>query len=63
MSANERFEIYKDKNQQYRWRLKGGNGEIVAASEPYTTKAHAQRSVNSMPDWTAATPVHDLTGD
>lgn len=32
-----KFEVYKSKNG-YRWRLKAGNGEIVATSEEYTTK-------------------------
>lgn len=63
MGQNERFEVYKDAQKQYRWRLKGGNGEIVATSEAYTTKANANRSVNAMPAWTTNTPIHDLTGE
>jgi len=34
-----RFEIYKDVGGQYRFRLKGRNGEIVASGESYPTKA------------------------
>ena len=34
-----RFEIYKDVGGQYRFRLEGRNGEIVAAGESYPTKA------------------------
>ncbi len=32
-----KFEVYKTKNG-YRWRLKAGNGEVVATGEEYTTK-------------------------
>ena len=39
-----KFVVYRDVVGQYRWRLIAGNGEIVAASEGYTTKYSAQRS-------------------
>ena len=32
------FEIHEDKKGEYRWRLKSGNGEIVAVGEGYTLK-------------------------
>jgi membrane-associated PAP2 superfamily phosphatase len=32
------FEMFKDKEGKYRFRLKGANGEIVAASESYKTE-------------------------
>ena len=37
-----KFEVYQSKSGGYRWRLKAGNGEIVAVSEDYTTKEHAK---------------------
>jgi uncharacterized protein len=39
-----KFEVYKDRAGQYRWRLKSRNGEIVAISEGYTTQYNAKRS-------------------
>jgi len=39
-----KFEVYRDASGQYRWRLKAGNGEIVAISEAYTTKSSAKVS-------------------
>jgi len=36
-----KFEVYKDKAGKFRFRLKSGNGEIVAAGEVYETKAAA----------------------
>ena len=43
-----KFEIYRDRAGEYRWRLKAGNGEIVAVSEGYTTKYSAQRSAENV---------------
>lgn len=40
------FEIYKDRSGLYRWRLKAPNGEIVAVSESFTTKAACINSIN-----------------
>ncbi len=39
-----KFEVYQSRDGQYRWRLKAGNGEIVAVSEGYTTKYAAKQS-------------------
>lgn len=36
--TNPRFEVFRDKRGRYRFRLRSRNGEIVAQSEPYTTK-------------------------
>lgn len=39
-----KFEVYQSRDDQYRWRLKASNGEVVAVSEGYTTKYNALRS-------------------
>jgi uncharacterized protein YegP (UPF0339 family) len=36
-----KFEIYKDKSGKFRFRLKAGNGEIIAVGEAYESKAAA----------------------
>jgi uncharacterized protein YegP (UPF0339 family) len=41
------FEIYPSGNE-YRWRLKGANGEIVAHGESYTTRASVRRAVEAV---------------
>ena len=33
-----KFEIYKDKKGEFRFRLKAGNGQIILASEGYKAK-------------------------
>ena len=43
-----KFEIYKDKAGKYRFRLKAGNGEIVASGEAYETKASAKDGVQAV---------------
>lgn len=37
-----KFEVYQDKGGKHRFRLKAGNGEIVASGEAYETKAAAK---------------------
>ncbi len=44
-----KFEIYKDKTGEFRWRLIHTNGQMIANSgEGYTTKANAISGVNSV---------------
>ncbi|MDZ5145172.1 MULTISPECIES: YegP family protein [Microbacterium] len=55
-----KFELYKSPNGQFRFRLKAGNGEIIAVSEAYTTKAAATNGIQSVKN-NADSPVVDLT--
>ena len=43
-----KFELYKDKAQQFRFRLKARNGEVIAVGEAYTTKANCKNGINSI---------------
>ena len=43
-----KFEIYRDKAGRFRFRLKARNGEIVLASEGYTSKAACQKGIRSV---------------
>ncbi|OWY06059.1 DUF1508 domain-containing protein [Thioclava sp. NG1] len=43
-----KFELYKDKAGEYRFRLKAGNGEILLASEGYKQKASAEQGIASV---------------
>lgn len=42
-----RFEIYSDVEKEWRWRLVGKNGEIVATGEGYTRKEDAARGART----------------
>ena len=43
-----KFEIYKDKAGEFRFRLKAKNGEIIATSEGYKTKASCENGIESV---------------
>ena len=43
-----KFEIFKDKSGQFRFRLKAGNGEIILASEAYKQKASCKNGIASV---------------
>jgi len=42
------FEICIVNNDNYRWRFKGANGQIIASSEGYTTKSACKDSIKKM---------------
>jgi len=42
------FEVFKDKEGKFRFRLKAANGEIVASSESYGTKRDCLRGIESV---------------
>lgn len=43
-----KFEIYKDKSGKHRFRLKAGNGEIIASSEAYESLAACKNGIESV---------------
>ena len=46
--THPKFELYQDKAEQFRFRLKARNGEIIATSEAYTTKAACENGIESV---------------
>lgn len=42
------FELDKSSNDQYKFVLKAGNGEIILTSELYTTKSSAENGIASV---------------
>lgn len=46
--TNPKFEIYEDKKDEFRFRLKAGNGEIILASEGYKAKASCKKGIESV---------------
>ena len=43
-----KFEIYKDKAGEYRFRLKASNGQNILASEGYTSKSSCKNGIESV---------------
>ena len=55
-----KFEIYKDKAGEFRFRLKASNGEIIAVGEGYKSHAAALAGVESVKKNAADATVADL---
>ena len=56
------FRIYKDKQSQYRWRLRAANNEIMADSgEAYINWQDAVDAINWVKRYSPGADVEDLT--
>ena len=60
---NPKFEIYKDKAGEFRYRLKASNGEIIASGEGYTTKQSVQNGIESIKKNAPDAQVVDKTAE
>jgi len=47
-AKNPKFEMYTDKKGEFRFRLKATNGQIIATSEGYKTKASCTNGIESV---------------
>lgn len=56
-----KFEVYKDAADKFRWRLKAGNGEVIAASQAYASKASALTGVESVKKSAPVATIDDQT--
>ncbi len=43
-----KFELYKDGSGDFRFRLKAGNGQVIAVGEAYESKAAALNGIESV---------------
>jgi hypothetical protein len=57
-----KFELYQDGRGEFRFRLKAGNGEIIAVSEGYKSKAGALNGIESVRSNAADATLDDQTG-
>ena len=48
IEKNPKFEMFQDKAGEFRFRLKARNGQIIAVSEGYTTKAACENGIASV---------------
>ena len=46
--SHPKFEMYEDKGGEFRFRLKARNGEIIATSEGYKSKASCENGIDSV---------------
>ena len=54
-----KFEVYKDKKGETRFRYRASNGEIMFSSEGYSTKASAMKAIASIKKNAAEAPVEE----
>jgi uncharacterized protein YegP (UPF0339 family) len=43
-----KFEIYKDKKGEFRWKLLADNNQVIASGEGYTSKAGCKNGIESV---------------
>ncbi len=56
------FELFQDREGEYRWRLRHENGQVIADSgEGYTTKDNAINGIESVKENAATAPIEDKT--
>ncbi|MBR3299720.1 MAG: YegP family protein [Clostridia bacterium] len=55
--THPKFEIYKDKAGEFRFRLKASNGQIIAASEGYVKKDSCKNGIESVRKNAADSPI------
>lgn len=55
-----KFELYKDKKGETRFRYRSKNGEVMFSSEAYKAKASALKSIDFLKKNIAAAPVEDV---
>ena len=46
--TNPKFQLYQDKGGNFRFRLNSRNGQVVAVSEGYSTKAACENGIESV---------------
>ena len=56
-----KFEIFEDKGGEYRWHLRAGNGEIIASSQGYKSRAAAEKGIDSVKANAAGATLVDKT--
>jgi len=56
-----KFEILKNRAEQFYWRLKASNGEIIAVSEAYVSKQGCKDGIDAVKKYAATATVADLT--
>jgi len=54
-----KFELYTS-GAEWRWRLKAGNGEIIAPGEGYRNRQDAEHAVGLVMDTNRKTPFYEV---
>ena len=57
-----KFEIYKGKSEEFRWRLFNNEQVVAYSSEGYTTKVEAMNDISLVKENASSVTVEDRTG-
>ncbi len=55
-----KFEWFKDKKDKFRFRLKAGNGQIIATSEAYESKDSCMNGIESVKKNAGDAPIVEV---
>ena len=55
-----KFELYTDAGGKWRFRLKAGNGQVIAVGEAYESKAGAREGIESIKKNAPDAPVVEV---
>jgi uncharacterized protein len=55
-----KFELWTDKGGQWRFNLKASNGQVIATSEGYSSKAGALNGIESVKSNAAGAPTVEV---
>ncbi|MFE3866161.1 YegP family protein [Streptomyces goshikiensis] len=56
-----KFEMYTDRAGKYRFRLKAGNGEIIAVGEAYGTRSACRDGIESVKRNAPIAEIHEVS--
>lgn len=59
--ASYKFEIYKDKSDEFRFRFRAPNGEKMFSSEGYASKASAKSTIKSIVKNVGTAEIDDIS--
>ena len=57
-----KFELYQDTEGQFRFRLKAGNGQVIATGQAYSTKKACLNGIESIRKNAPGAKLDDQTG-
>ena len=58
--SNPKFQVFKGEDDQFYFRLKAANGEIICASQGYTTKQSCINGIEAIKTVASQSPIEEL---
>jgi uncharacterized protein YegP (UPF0339 family) len=56
-----KFEIFKDRKGEFRWRLRADNNQVIATGEGYASKAGCKNGIDSVKKNAPKAKIDDQT--